>query len=109
MVDTYIITLLMCSIVLLAIAIALFTYKTVRNEHRIEDMESQIKSINNFRAMQNENNRAVNESINLLNNKLESSVAKFDDEFRKVSNILNKINVSVPGKHAHIEEGKENG
>ena len=88
MADTYIISLLMCSIIALIVAIGVFTLKTVRNEKRIEKLESQVESLNHFHANQSGTNAEVD---------------------RKVSNILNKMTVSIHGKHVHMEGDVDNG
>ena len=96
MVDTYIISLLMCSIIALIVAIGVFTLKTVRNEKRIEELESQVESLNHFHALQSGTNKETDEAIRMMS----QTTAEVD---RKVSNILNKMTVSIHGKNVHME------
>jgi uncharacterized coiled-coil protein SlyX len=109
MVDTYIISLLMCSIIALIVAIGVFTLKTVRNEKRIEELEFQIESINHFLALQNGTNKEINEAVRLMSKKVENANSTSADIDRKVSNILNKMTVSIHGKNVHMEGDVDNG
>ena len=96
MVDTYIITLLIGALVALILAISVFTWMTRHNEKRIEELESQVESLNNFHALQSGTNKETDEAIRLMN----QTTAEVD---RKVSNILNKMTVSIHGKNVHME------
>jgi|GEM_PF-2740946 len=96
MVDTYIITLLIGALVALILAISVFTWMTRHNERRIEELESQVESLNHFHALQSGTNKETDEAIRLMN----QTTAEVD---RKVSNILNKMTVSIHGKNVHME------
>ena len=96
MVDTYIITLLIGALVALILAISVFTLMTRHNERRIEELESQVESLNHFHALQSGTNKETDEAIRLMN----QTTAEVD---RKVSNILNKMTVSIHGKNVHME------
>lgn len=96
MVDTYIITLLIGALVALILAISVFTWMTRHNERRIEELESQVESLNHFHALQSGTNKETDEAIRLMNQTTEEVV-------RKVSNILNKMTVSIHGKNVHME------
>lgn len=90
MADTYIISLLMCSIIAIIIAIGVFTLRTVRNEKRIEELEEIIDSLNQFRSLQQRTNRAQNESMEMLKARTEESGEIASEVSRRVSNILNR-------------------
>ncbi len=109
MADTYIISLLMCSIIALIVAIGVFTLKTVRNEKRIEELESQVESLNHFHALQSGTNKETDEAIRLMNQKVELASSTTAEVDRKVSNILNKMTASIHGKHVHMEGDVDNG
>ena len=96
MVDTYIITLLIGALVALILAISVFTWVTRHNERRIDELESQVESLNHFHALQSGTNKETDEAIRLMN----QTTAEVD---RKVSNILNKMTVSIHGKNVHME------
>ena len=96
MVDTYIITLLIGALVALILAISVFTWMTRHNERRIEELESQVESLNHFHALQSGTNKETDEAIRLMS----QTTAEVD---RKVSNILNKMTVSIHGKNVHME------
>ena len=102
MVDTYIITLLIGALVALILAISVFTWMTRHNERRIEELESQVESLNHFHALQSGTNKETDEAIRLMN----QTTAEVD---RKVSNILNKMTVSIHGKNVHMEGDVDNG
>ena len=103
MVDTYIITLLIGALVALILAISVFTWMTRHNERRIEELESQVESLNHFHALQSGTNKETDEAIRLMNQKVELASSTTAEVDRKVSNILNKMTVSIPGKHVHME------
>ena len=109
MVDTYIITLLIGALVALILAISVFTWMTRHNERRIEELESQVESLNNFHAFQNKTNKDTDEAINLLDKKVELAKSNTDEIDRKVSNILNKMTVTVKDNAVHMEGDVDNG
>lgn len=94
MVDKYIIGILIFVLFLLAASIALFTWKLHKAEVNIENLETEIHTLNHFRELQHSTNNAVNESLREMSSKIGEVYLTIDEISRKVTNALNKLTMT---------------